>query len=801
MHACAVRADGTAWCWGDDNWGQLGNDIPLKAWNEPTQVSAIAAAIAISAGFNHTCVIERPGTMTCWGNNFAGQIGDDSTDMRAVPVAVQGLAEPATSINAADSSTCARLADGTLNCWGANDRGQLGLGHLNERHVPEQVPGLAGVAQPSAGSSGRHYCASLAGGDVWCWGYGEFGQVGNGTFEPNNVSPLEIIIGAVATGLDMGGGAAHSCAMLEHGCVKCWGDGSSGQLGNGTNADSLTPTLASGLGDTVSLAATGSQHNCALRADGTVWCWGANAKGQLGDGTTSPSSVPVKVKVLAPTVEQLFVAVATGQQHSCAVTAGHGQVYCWGWNAYGQLGDGTKIDRLQPVQVLEAPGLAPLQGAVMVQAGGGHTCALLSNGGVKCWGVNIYGQLGDGSVNPSLVPDKYVSFAGGERVLTLGAGGSHNCAIRTDGKMQCWGLNASGQLGNGSKTNSLVPKDVLAVAGVLPVPLHPASLALGGLHTCVGWLPHGLYCWGRNQYGQVDGGNNKDSPFPVSVPLADKFPLDAKYIGLGQYHSLGMFMHPFFGHLRSWGRNNEGQLGDGTAIDRNVSVSVLGATCLNAQQAQEEPPPEFKGSFFTYGPELEPYEHPFAVAVDDVPEGRVFVSDTHAVRICRLEADGTGPVCWGSQCNLYDGYLGFPPGYGCVDPDGDGPRELGDGQCAKYAHGPDEWALAFDPVAQRLFVDDNHNCRVQAFAPDGTFLFKFGSRGTDPGQFRCEMDLAVDDRNGRVVVLDTRSHRVQGFSDPEHNPVPELVFGSRCDLYGRYYPDGDPSCQVHPGTG
>ncbi|MBI4704808.1 MAG: hypothetical protein HY744_27205, partial [Deltaproteobacteria bacterium] len=180
--------------------------------------------------------------------------------------------------------------------------------------------------------------------------------------------------------------------------------------------------------------------------------------------------------------------------------------------------------------------------------------------------------------------------------------------------------------------------------------------------------------------------------------------------------------------LMSVTSDGTGLQGDG---DRPLCPEVVGL----------EPPPTFIGSFFGYGPELGQWEHPFAVAVDDAPEGRVFVSDTHAVRICRLEADGTGPLCWGSQCNLYDGYVGFPPGYGCVDPDGDGPLGLGDGQCAKYAHGPDEWALAFDPVAQRLFMDDNHNCRVQAFAPDGTFLFKFGSRGTDPGQFVCEMDL------------------------------------------------------------
>ncbi|MBI4703636.1 MAG: hypothetical protein HY744_21200, partial [Deltaproteobacteria bacterium] len=700
-HGCAVRADGTAWCWGDDKYEQLGDgpSPPSSKKKNPVQVVDISHAIAISAGYDHGCVLERPGTMKCWGGNSLGDVGDGTTETRPSPVQVLGLPAPATSINAAYLNTCARLADGTLACWGYNFWGALGQGNFDDRHEPVLVPGLAGVAQPSAGGVGEHHCVSLASTEVKCWGFGMYGEIGDGTTEVKNPNPSKVVATGASTGLDMGGGAAHSCAMLQHGCVKCWGDGSSGQLGNGTTDDSLTPKPVSGLDDAVSLAATGSLHNCALRADGTVWCWGSNQYGQLGDGTTSPSSVPVKVNVPEPPTvfERLFVAVAIGHHHSCGVTAKLGQVYCWGLNGNGQLGDGTKIDRLQPVQVIESAGPAPLEGAVMVQAGASHTCALLSTGRAKCWGDNSYGQLGDGSVNPSLVADKDVAFAGGGGALTLAAGGFHNCAIRTDGRMQCWGLNTYGQLGTGSTSNSLVPKDVLA-AGLLAVPLHPASLALGRLHTCVGWLPGGLYCWGRNQYGQVDHKSNDDAALPVSV-AAGGFQFDAKYMGLGMYHSLGMpiggvgveLVWADLGDLRSWGRNNDGQLGDGTTTDRNVSVIVQQATCLNAQQAQQEPPPEYEGSFFTYGPELEPYEHPFAVAVDDAPQGSVFASDTHAVRICRVEADGTGPLCWGSQCNLYDGYLGFPPGYGCVDPDGDGPLELGDGQLAKYAHGPDEW--------------------------------------------------------------------------------------------------------------
>ncbi|MBI4701417.1 MAG: hypothetical protein HY744_09695 [Deltaproteobacteria bacterium] len=296
----------------------------------------------------------------------------------------------------------------------------------------------------------------------------------------------------------------------------------------------------------------------------------------------------------------------------------------------------------------------------------------MHTGRLMCWGDNEQGQVGKGDVGGLVaVPTAVASL---DTYVEVSAGRRHCCAVRWDGTAWCWGANEHGQLGDGSKITALVPRPVKYLYGQQVAPLgHVANLALGATHTCAG-DGLGLRCWGANLYGQLGDGTKVDKVLPAIVGGGMQISLGTDDLGLGAFHSLASLPHS--DTLTSWGHNNAGQLGVDSTMDSSVPVTVTNYPCTTAQQAQKEPPPKFKGSFFTYGPELEPYEHPFAVAVDDVPQGRVFVSDTHAVRICRLEADGTGPLCWGSQCNLYDGYVGFPPGYGCVDPEPDAVPEL-----------------------------------------------------------------------------------------------------------------------------
>jgi alpha-tubulin suppressor-like RCC1 family protein len=303
-----------------------------------------------------------------------------------------------TAIAAGGSHICALTTGGGVKCWGDNWRGQLGDGTTTSSNMPVDVSGLtSGVSAIAAGSS--HTCALTSGGGVKCWGNNGSGQLGNGTttqsMVPVDVSGLTSGVSAIAAG------SSHTCAVTTVGGAKCWGNNWSGQLGDGTTTQSTTPVDVSGLTSGVSTIAAGSSHTCVLTSGDGVKCWGSNYSGQLGNGTTTNSSVPVDVSGLTSGVS----AIAAGSQHTCAL-ASSGGVKCWGDNWCGQLGDGTRTDRLTPVNV---SGLT--SGVSAIAAGYYHTCALTTGGGIKCWGDNIYGQLGIGEFGYSTTPVNVVDVS------------------------------------------------------------------------------------------------------------------------------------------------------------------------------------------------------------------------------------------------------------------------------------------------------------------------------------------------------------------------------------------------------
>jgi alpha-tubulin suppressor-like RCC1 family protein len=366
------------------------------------------ASTTLSAGFAHTCAGREDGTVICWGRSYSA----------AAPVVVPGLTD-VVEVAAGTFHTCARLVGGEVMCWGANGSGQLGDGTQTSRDTPTPT-GLSAVTLTSGGESS---CAGLASGAMVCWGNNLFGQLGddiamhadcNSFVRWQDCSPTPVTVAGTAYGVARAG-YAHACAVLASGRVVCWGDNSSGQLGDGVamHADcddstgwqdcSATPVTVADLTDAVAIA-VGYAHTCAVRRAGALVCWGRNGDGELGDGVathevcagpTGASSDCSRTPVVVMGAGD-WITVATGWFYTCAVQR-NGTAACWGRNGDGQLGDGTRIAHPTPTAV------TGLTEAVEITAGFSHTCARTASG-VVCWGLNDEGQLGDGTTTTQLTP-------------------------------------------------------------------------------------------------------------------------------------------------------------------------------------------------------------------------------------------------------------------------------------------------------------------------------------------------------------------------------------------------------------
>ena len=598
-HTCALTTAGEMKCWGSNLYGQLGDGSTTDR-HAPVDVSGLmSGVVAISAGESHTCALTTSRAVNCWGSNFYGQLGDGSTSNNPLPVAVTGLASGVKSISAGHSHTCAVTTSGGAMCWGNNDAGQLGDGTFIESHVPVGVAGLAsGIAKIAAGS--KHTCAVNVGGAVPCWGDNANGQLGDGTTTSHNVpayvpalaasvlsagdshncaisgsftkcwglnnfgqigdgttidrtSPVNItdLVPGTATVV---GGVHHACAITGEGGLKCWGRNDDRQLGDGTVVHRPAPVNVAGAAAGVSAVSTGDAHTCALTTGGGAKCWGNNDHGEVGDGSSTDRSLPADVSALSVGVASL----STGLHHSCAVTKDDG-VKCWGENSVGQLGDNTLIDRLSPIDVFSLS-----SGAAAVAAGDFHTCALTTGGGVKCWGDGSVGQIGDNTTLTYTTPQDVTGLTSGAAAVAAGSG--HTCALTTGGAVKCWGANDNGQIGDASTTTRLVPVDVSGLSSGV------TAISAGSVHTCALTAAGGVMCWGANGSGQLGDGSFLTKLSPVGVSGLTS---GVAAVSAGANHTCALTTS---GGVKCWGSGTYGQLGNFSNSTTSTPVNASGLT-------------------------------------------------------------------------------------------------------------------------------------------------------------------------------------------------------------------------------
>lgn len=369
--------------------GRFGPEGQASSAVTPSAVTPTAPGVeatSVSAGGGFACVLTAGGAVLCWGRNEHGQLGDGTTKDRSTPVAVVGLGSGVRAVSAGGSHACALTARGTVSCWGSNKNGQLGDATTKRRPIPVGVVGLGADVKALAAGYG-YTCALTTGGRAKCWGDNSDGQLGDGTTK-RRLRPVNVVGGAHLRTIAVN--YNRTCAVTSGRGVTCWGWISGMTAGGGEEGStkvSSTPVPVADMWATVRTVAVGSASSCALTTDDAVKCWGNNDHGELGIGDASDRETPEDVVGLGSGT----LAVATGDNHACAVVA-RGEVTCWGWNKYGQLGDGTTTDRFKPVNVVDVGSM--IRG---ITAGDSLSCALTTDGGVKCWGNNDHGQLGDGT--------------------------------------------------------------------------------------------------------------------------------------------------------------------------------------------------------------------------------------------------------------------------------------------------------------------------------------------------------------------------------------------------------------------
>ncbi len=657
VHTCAVSMDGKGYCWGNNNTSQLG-DGTKNASTTPVAVDMSGTLAGKSlrkviAGGLSTCVLATDGWMYCWGYNFYGQLGNGTTNSLTTVTAVKSSATSLAGKNIfmasmSANTACAMATDATLSCWGSNTTSQVGDGTTKNASAPVAVVNtlfqnaavqvqFGGVVADSAiinssteiqtntppqpagsvdvqmtqydGQSatlagGYTYDAAptlssvipssgiRTGGDtitlrgqnftpattVWFGvvqatnisfidsstivavtptGYaglqsvrvinsdGQAGTLSGGftytepqfsitsivpTKGPANGGQSLTINGQnitngtkSATKLSAGSGLAYSnldvyCGVYSGSAVYCQGANTNGQLGDGTKKNSATPVAINtdGVlsGKTILDISVGSSASCAIASDGKGYCWGYNTYGQIGDGTKNTAAAPVAVDTSSALNGKTLTSISVGGTFTCA-TANDGKAYCWGYNTYGQLGDGTKTNTVSPVAVATSGVLA---GKTLVKIAAGDTtvCALSSDNQVYCWGNGTGGQLGNGAKNSSstALPVTMPGGFAGKAITDLSLGSAHACMGVSDGSAYCWGDGSNYQVGNGSFSGSTTPLRITAPSDAIK------TISANLTHTCVITTNNQIYCWGNTVWGGFNHGSSTAMLINTSSVLA-----------------------------------------------------------------------------------------------------------------------------------------------------------------------------------------------------------------------------------------------------------------------------------------
>lgn len=547
LDPAASAASLSVWAWGSNRSGQLG--VPTSNFHVPNMLEGLGDVTALAGGGLHTLALKADGTVWAWGDGKDGQLGLGSTDSSLIPRRVQGL-EGITQIAAGDRHSLAlRESDHTLWVWGSNASGQLGLAESVEL-VDHPVPLEAGLEVHSARAGGWHTLLLDGGGQLWAFGMNLYGQLGDGSTSDSRI-PVKVGVPAPVT--SFAAGQYHNLAVGPGGSVWGFGINSFGELGTGEQggwdeAFSM-PVLASGLPPIAEVAA-GQLHSIARTATGDVWGWGYNTSGQVGDGSVLPANTG-RLSPVQLAVEHITRIAAGGVQN--IALAEDGAVWVWGANRYGACGTGSRVDERVPAR------LDRVDGAVTIATGGAHSLVVARARRplmLLATGNNQQGQLGDGSREPRELP---IAVGLGGPVIAAASGAQHSLALSSDHHLWVWGANTSGQLGLAGGDREQPQELLLPLAAEQGV----AAVAAGGSHSLVLASDGTVWAFGDNSRGQLGDGSTASRYEPERV--------------VGLSHVSAIAAGPAFslalrddGTVWAWGSNACGELAQPASLGMNA---------------------------------------------------------------------------------------------------------------------------------------------------------------------------------------------------------------------------------------
>jgi len=717
---CAIRAADDLYCVGANTFGQLGNGT-LTSTTEPQKVVGISKVSSVSVGSSSACAVTQSGALYCWGDNSSGQLGIGNTDSKTVATLVNSLSN-VSQVSVGDNFACALATSGTLSCWGANDSGQLATGSKQASSTPVLVNQLpTGVTKVTA--SGKRVC--VIAGDIFCWG--DFASFVFPT-ELRNWVPTKVSGSSGATSVELGGD--FGCFTLSS-SISCWGANAHGQLGNGSKAQSSTPVTVTGIG-AVREIATGDHFACASDSNGDTFCWGQNQSGQLALSAGDDQVTRI------PTGAPKSASIDAGLNNVCYLKL-DGDVSCFGDSSSGQ--SGFLLASSKPLLNNS------VTTAAKVSSGTNTTCVVDASGSLLCWGSNL-------PVVPATLKFSEVSV-----------GVSSACAVSTSRKVYCWGTNSSGQLGDNSSRSSTQLVETLIPASNL------ISVAVGNRHACAVTADGLAYCWGDNSRQQL-GSSGTESKAPRAVPGIGT----ASSITVGEYHSCALLTG---GAVTCWGDNSKkqintsvtSQLAPTTLVLANpISKVALGSynTCLLdslksikciGDNAKKQSPASIAGSYVDLSSGANTVcavkldesvicfgaadsgklgsvsvDSATPVAIADLSSAKVSVGAQH---VCAIDATGT-LRCWGSNTfGQLTSSFGFPEAFAEIVVSITGPISVGD-------------SLSVSTVSQELISTKTYAWK-RASTPEG-FLSSLSSQ-TSNTYLLASLDL------GRYFAVEVKQSK------------------------------------------